>query len=367
MQNIIDYVENTFSKFEETPFGPVDSLVLSQFSYIRFSKILSGFSSEREILKIGELLQSEHFQDMFYGIRDVERNRRLLYALAASPRFRSIKVGYYVDEFDKKQEKQFAAMTFFIGENQAYIAFRGTDATFIGWKEDFNMAFISPVPAQEEAVAYLEAVGKQYKGNLLLGGHSKGGNLAVYAAIHCTSDLQDRIQQIFSHDGPGFKDKVFDSEGYKKVSEKIQRTLPQSSLIGMLMEHQGNYQVVGSNRFGLMQHDPFSWNIEEGSFCILSHISANAQFANKTLSEWLQNCSIEKRETFIDALFSVVASSDATTFAEFNAEWQKNLPVMVSRAMALDSETRGVVLQMLRSLAKVALKNLSHPTKKLDS
>lgn len=363
MQNIIDYVETTFSSFEEAPFSPVDSLVLSQFSYIRFSALLSPLSSERKTLRIRELLQSEHFQDMFYGVRDIESNKRLLFALAASPRYRTIEVGYYVDEFECKQEKQFAAMTFFFAENQAYIAFRGTDATFIGWKEDFNMAFISPVPAQEEALSYLEMVGNHYTGRLLVGGHSKGGNLAVYASINAPSELQDRIQQVFSHDGPGFKDKVFDSEGFKRMSAKIHRTLPQSSLIGMLMENQGSYQVVASNRFGLMQHDPFSWKIEHGEFCILSHISASAQFADRTLNDWLENCSIEKRETFIDSLFYVISSTEATTFSEFNADWKKNLPAMVSRAKSLDPETRTEVLKILKTLANVALKNLSHPAR----
>ncbi len=362
MWNIVDYVENQMAGLAEKPFNPVDSLVLSQLSYVYFTSLIPGLARNAEPVRIGDLLRAECFSSMFNGVRDHESNRRLLFALAASPRFRDVKANYYVDELDSKLEKQFSAVTFFLDEETAYIAFRGTDATFTGWKEDFNMAFISPVPSQEDALRYLEYVAGRFSGSLIVGGHSKGGNLAVYSAMRCAPKVRGRILRVYSHDGPGFKDNIFESGEYRRVSALIHKTLPQSSLIGMLLENQEDYYVVESKGFGgLMQHDPFSWAVEEDDFHVLKQLSPGAQYLNKTLSDWLGAMSDEEREQFTDALYSVLISSSATSFAEFSAQWQKDVPVMLAAAKNIESENGGVVTGTLKALAVLALKNIPHP------
>ncbi len=360
MANIIDYVEKEMDGFAEKTFSPVDSLVLSQFSYLDLGASVSGFAEDGQDVKLCELLRAEHFDRMFGGIRDPANDKRLLFALAASPRFRDMRIRYYVDELDTGLEKQFAAMTFFPDGKTAYIAFRGTDATFVGWKEDLNMAFMSPVPSQEAAVSYVRSVAQRFRGGLIIGGHSKGGNLAVYSAMMCAPSIQDRILRVYSHDGPGFKDDVFQSEEFRRISSRIDKTLPQSSLVGMLLENQENYSVIKSTRFGIMQHDPFSWIVEDGHFCVLEELSASAHYMDKTLSEWLGRLSAGERERFIDALYEALEADGISTFEEFGAEWQKNVPAVLTAIRDSDPETRKLVFQTLKELAVLAVKNIPY-------
>lgn len=356
--NIIDYAENQLEVFAERPFCTVDSLVLSQLSYIYFSALVPDMEDEEKTIKIKELLRAEYFDRMLQDVRDPRSNRSLLSALAASPRFRNIKVGLYCDLLDTCLEKQFAAMTFFLDKKTAYIAFRGTDSTLIGWKEDFNMAFKSPVPSQEEALRYVRMVAKRWPGKLFVGGHSKGGNLAVYSSMMCEPEIQDRIICVYSHDGPGFKDNVFQSMEFQRICDRIDKTLPQSSLIGMLLEHQECYSVVKSSRLGLMQHDPFSWGIEQDHFCILEQLSTSAQCMDRTLNEWIASIADEERERFVDTLYSVLEAGNITTLTQINKDWQKNIPTVLLAAKNLSPEAKIFVLQTLKALAVLAIKNI---------
>jgi len=183
-------------------------------------------------------------------------------------------------------EKQFCAVTIFLNEDTAYIAFRGTDVTLVGWKEDFNMAFKSPVPSQEEAVRYVAEVAENFKGKLLLGGHSKGGNLAVYVYAKLNRQLKDRIIKVYSHDGPGFKENAIDTLELESSQKIVEKTVPQSSVIGMLLESQEQYSIVKSNRTGLLQHDPFSWVIEGDHFIFVERLTKNAKYMDKSLHNW---------------------------------------------------------------------------------
>ena len=172
---------------------------------------------------------------------------------------------------------QFAAMTFDLPDGSSYIAFRGTDATIVGWKEDFNMAFQYPVPSQAEAADYLNEAARHCRGKLYVGGHSKGGNLAVYAAANCRPDVSARLARVFSHDGPGFLEQALQSEAFRQVLPKIEKTLPQSSMIGMLLEHQENYKIVKSSSISIWQHNPFSWEINGDDFSYRAPIPPMAE------------------------------------------------------------------------------------------
>lgn len=355
MRNIIDYVEAELHTLASKPFSPVDSLVLSQFSYIHLGGLIPARPGR---VKMKDLLRAEHFESMFRGVRDAPDNRRLLFALAASPRFREMGVTAYVEDTDEALEKQFAAVTILLDANKAYLAFRGTDATLVGWKEDFNMAF-ETVPSQEAAAHYTARVAAAWPGTLYLGGHSKGGNLAVYGAMMSSPAVQARIQSVYSHDGPGFREDVFESGAFSRIRERIHKTLPESSLIGMLLENQEAYTVVQSNRLGLMQHDPFSWRVgEDGGFITAPRLSTGAQYMNKTLRDWLCALSPERRERFVDALFAVLSASPAKSFSDFSENWQKDLANMLLAIRNTDEETRAFVVQTLKALAVMAVKNL---------
>ncbi|SMC71381.1 DUF2974 domain-containing protein [Papillibacter cinnamivorans] len=361
MRNIVDYAESEMNRLEAKPFNPVDSLILSQLSYLHFKTMVPGPWDRAEPVKIRDLLQAEQFDTMFYGLYDPENSKKLLFAMAASPRYRDLRVCCHTDTVDAGLEKQFSALSVYLDRETVYIAFRGTDSTFTGWKEDFNMAFLSPVPSQEDAVRYLETVASRRPGKLIVGGHSKGGNLAVYSAMKCSRSVQDRIVKVYSHDGPGFRDDVFQTEEFRRVSGSIHKTIPQSSLVGMLLENQENYYVVESKSFGLLQHDPFSWVVAGDDFHILRQLSVGTQYRNRTLNDWIAALSNEQREVFADTLYAVLSSGDASSFAELGAEWQKSIPAMLTAVKNIDPETRAVLLDILKELAVIAVKNIPHP------
>ena len=356
MNNMITYAETMMDSFEVRPFNSVDSLILAWVSYMRFPKLMEGLRSWNGV-GIRELLRAECFPEMFADLWNPEGNRQLLFALAASPRFRGITVCGYVEQLDKGQEKQFSAVTFKIRPGLSYVAFRGTDATIVGWKEDFNMAFQCPVPSQEAAAKYLGEAAAHTQGALLVGGHSKGGNLSVYASASCASEVWGRIQKVYSHDGPGFQETVLKSEAFQRTLPKVEKTIPQSSLVGMLLENQEDFLVVKSSSVSLWQHDPFSWNVEDGQFCLLSELTPGAKQRDATLNEWIRELSEEERERFVDALFEVIDVNGIDTVSEFGSSWKKNIPAAFQKVSQLDPETREFVFSALKKLAALRTRN----------
>lgn len=243
--HLIDYLERQLAPFEDVPFNPVDAAALSQLCMVRgegaipllpiteddgkqrASSRARGLKRFVQLLHIGaaddakpiastvplrDLLRAENFPTMFTGLNP-EKIKRNLFALAASPRFRAVEVGLYLSEFDPAREMQFAAMTFFYRDMFAFVGFRGTDESIVGWKEDFNMAYAMPVPAQDQASRYLAAAAPYLPERIIVGGHSKGGNLAEYAAFHAPADVQNRIVRVYNLDGPGFKEDVRENAG----------------------------------------------------------------------------------------------------------------------------------------------------------
>ncbi|NLT11303.1 MAG: DUF2974 domain-containing protein [Clostridiaceae bacterium] len=367
MGNIIDYVRNELRTFEVAPFNDVDSLVLSQFSYLDLSDIVGDPFEDLPAVRLRDLYRAEHFSRYFEGTFSPELNLRLLEAMSASPRFRDIKLNYYISELDVEAQMQFSATTFILNDDNCYIAFRGTDGTIIGWKEDFNMAFSYPLPSQEAALLYVNAVCGFLPGNvgLFVGGHSKGGNLAVYAAMNTQSNNRDRITYIYNHDGPGFSEEVIHSEEYLRVADRIRKTLPASSLIGILLHHHSHYRVVDSNAKGLMQHDPFTWNVEGDDFVWTDELRGESVHTHRTINLWLSKLSPEKRRMFVDTLYSVVESTSAKSLFDLTDDWMKGAGMVIAAYKELDPESRKFLQDTFAELVKLSIKN-RRPSRKLS-
>ena len=355
-ENIVSYAERAFDTFDERPFNSVDSLILAWFSYFHLNGAFEGVS-DGEALSLTRLYRSELFDDMFRDFWDAPSTKRLFAAVMASRRFRDMRALHYVESFDSAEEKQFAAVSFQLTDELAYVAFRGTDSTLIGWKEDFSMAFKSPVAAQESAARYLGEAAKHLRGALLVGGHSKGGNLAVYAAAECDRAVQDRIARVYSHDGPGFLESVLQRDSFGRIAGRIEKTLPQSSVVGMLLEHQERYSIVKSNRVSFLQHDPFSWLVENNAFVPFSHLTSDAIYLDHTISGWLAQLSEADRARFVDALFEILSANDITTVDEWKAGWPKNVPAAVRALSQMSPDTKAFLINTLRELAALSLRN----------
>ena len=357
-KNVFGYLARSFETFAERPLTDVDSLVLACLSYYHYQ---GDAVRTREGARVRDLFCAEHLDEMAHGLWDPEGLVRLFALAAASPRFRDLRVSDYVDDFDEAAEKQFSACVLHLPGGDAYVSYRGTDNTLVGWKEDFNMAFETGVPSQYAAIDYLERVASGIEGRIFLGGHSKGGNLAVCAAARCPSEVAARIERVFSHDGPGFTEEALADELWKERSGLVSKTVPRSSVIGMLFERQEDYAVVDSATMGLTQHDPFSWVVEGEDFVRCDDLGRGASFVDKGLNEWIGRMTREEREGFVETLFSVLNAAGEDTFADLSGNWQASVPAMLRRLGELDPEERSHITRALSALVGAFMPNVELP------
>ena len=282
--NIFDYLEwRGELPMNQCPFNEVDNLILCQLAYAKFDGILPDkFNHSMELKQAAEMYDKMKSEDaVLFDNKDGECFYRLL---ISSERFSSMKICGYVNHVDADEQKQFSAMTFGLNDGTYYVAYRGTDNTLVGWKEDLNMSFMSPIPAQEEAVRYLERAAKELPGRpkFRVGGHSKGGNLAVYASQFCSDRTRRYILDVYNNDGPGFR------KEFKSLAERIHTFVPQSSIVGMLLEYEEPYTVIHSSSIsGILQHNPFTWEVLGPRFVYEEDTDKFSQYIDRTLKDFM--------------------------------------------------------------------------------
>ena len=377
MANIEDYILwRGDLTLQQSPFNNVDNLILSNLIYLIFKDIVPELKIEKTSVfnKITNLFKQDNKSLNAVTIHDaiadmnileegkhrirVSKDIEMAVKLAKTKRFGSMKLMYYVDKYDEDIETQFAAITILMEDNTAYVAFRGTDTSLVGWKEDFNMSFMDKVPAQEEALKYLQSVSSLINVHLRIGGHSKGGNLAVYSALHINKNVQDRIIRIYNNDGPGFKSSILETNEYKYIKDRIDTIVPQTSIIGMLLEHEEEYIVIKSNETLIMQHDPYSWEVLGADFVKMEGTTSSSHFIDSTLREWINNMTIEQREQFVDVLWEVMGATKAKSFPEMAESLFSNALKIGKKINQLDDKSKDVLstaLSMLINSAKNAL------------
>ena len=429
MSNILDLLNNDFTNFKERKFNAVDSLILCELAYICMPESIPKYNDDSNALAtvpLSELLRGEDFSSMFSsGSTKVDEFRKnLLLAVESSPRYRGMRVGEVLERFDESNiddscEQQFAAVTFdltdCIGSSCFVVAFRGTDNTLVGWKEDFNMAFRCPVPAQESAAEYLLSISRRackdscksggirgifssvadYFANLFnkksdfknidldkvdlensdnknsdlensndcdlsdnpkifVVGHSKGGNMAAYAAMRL--DAQDRslgnhINKIYSMDGPSFGSDVVDPKVFSRVVSRIEKVVPQSAFIGLIMDTGVPYKVTAADSIGLMQHFGMYWQVKDGDFDYCDCVTPRALAVSKAANEWMMNLPFEERKRRIDSVYSIFSSLGYSTFDEMSAHWSEVVPALLKIAMRMDSKTHELIRSVMSAFA----------------
>ena len=361
MANILDYlIWRGDLTLAERPFNEVDNLILSELCYLDFAGVVEdSFDGGICLREAAERYFSLHpTTDM--GVLVPDTIPTLLQQAAKTRRFADMRLRGYRSALDAGSEIQFAALCIACGDGGTYLAFRGTDDTIVGWKEDFNMAFMPTVPAQEQSAQYLAQAAEAFPAQLLrVGGHSKGGNLAVYAAVCCGERAQNQLAAVYNNDGPGLHQRWLESAGHRRVAHKIHTIVPESSVVGMLLEHEERYMVVRSTQTGLFQHDGFSWQVQCDRFEQLPALDENGQFLSRTLHTFLYALSGEQRRQFIDALYDVLTCTDASTLTELKNGGLKTASAMLRALRALDRPTRQVIMQTLRLLLKTGVQTAS--------
>lgn len=315
MKNMVDYVRSAHEPFSDAPFSKVDSLVLSELAYLRYEACGLADEPARQ-LTLKRLSREGLHLALFAHIHTKTQLWELVRAVGASPRFSSLIASHYAAQTDIGEGKQFSATTYLFEKEGLYIAFRGTDTSMAGWKENLNMAYMPVVPSQQAAVDYLDAIARKHSGPLYVGGHSKGGNLAVYAAAHCDSNIQDRIVAVYNHDGPGFHRELFQQPGYHRVKGRISRTVPEESVIGLLLGHDVPYKVIASKERGILQHSAMSWVIHDGLFFTRECVDQEALGFAACLNDWLDSLDLAERKTIVNILFQIISTSSPLTLYE---------------------------------------------------
>lgn len=351
---IVEYLAEQRASFVEEPLNDVDSLVLSTVVYFSFEHGTLGSKLPSEFVPLPVALCGISHDDLYGNIwLSTMGGEEFLKALLASPRFMELKVGFYAKEVSSHFEKQFAAITFLLPDNSAYVAFRGTDNTLNGWKEDFNLTFMKETAGQVRALSYLEDVAEISDSHLYVGGHSKGGNLAEYAALVCRDQSFERIERVFSHDGPGFAFTPSERFNSPEYDAKLRKTVPESSIFGMLMEERDNYRVVEASGVLFAQHAPTHWTVNDGNFVTLDKLGSEARIISNTLNSWYNMYESEQRELFIDSVYELFRAADADTWKEFSEDRPGNALAVASALAKLPAEMRSTIFGMIRDVAPI--------------
>ena len=365
MANLLDYLDwRGDLTLGQDPFNEVDNLILAELSFVDFSGIVPppGQGSGIPLYEAAEryFARFPEGEKIDMGVLVPDAIPGMLRKMAACPRFRDMKLGCFADWLDNDNAVQFAALTIETGDGAVYLAFRGTDDSLAGWKEDFHLACVPEIPAQRLAVEYTRQTAKQYpRKKLRLGGHSKGGNLAVWAALNVPDRVQRRIQQVWSNDGPGFHEDILSLPEHQDVARRIVTIIPQSSLVGMILEHDEDYTVVESSEKVLMQHDGFSWEVKGAGFVRLGSVTRQGRHHDLVLKEWVRQMPLDQREKFVEGLFSLLTASGAQTLTDLKEENLKAVGAMIKAMKDMEKDTRDALLYAFRQLMRSGWKVLS--------
>lgn len=352
MADLFDYLHwRGDLTFSQVPPGAVDALIFSALSYITFP----GSPGEQPDRPISLREASEEF----FRLEDAQSRCRvkadlsLLMEAAESVRFGNTMLFRYQDVLIPQEDTQFAAMTFLLDSGAAFVAFRGTDYSLTGWKEDFNMSFQESIPAQRLAAQYVADLSAQYSMPLYLGGHSKGGNLAVYAAVKSEKAIRDRIRAVYNHDGPGFTDFVMEDPAYPEMVPKITTIIPQSSVIGMLLEHREPYTVIKSKQIGLLQHDFYSWVLDGPDFVPMEEVTADSKFLDQTIKSWVSGMTSQDRNELVDTVFDLLNTGNVSSV--FDLIHPKNVRTYL-RTLTTDGKLRRFLSEEFLNFIEAARK-----------
>ncbi len=352
MANLIDYLAwRGDVSFEVSPWNEVDGLLCAVLSYLNFHGLQDhrGWTLE-EAKRIDLLIEDKG--TMF------PPRKKVFEAMAESERFGGCRMHHFIALTDEDVSMQFSAVCADLPDGTMAVIFRGTDNTLVGWREDFNMSYQTRVPGQQAAAYYLSKAVKVTDRPIRLMGHSKGGNLAVYAAAAVPEKTQNRITDIWTYDGPGMNQEIARSDGFDRIREKIHSYIPQTSIIGLLMEYYKPYTVVRSVAKGLEQHDPMTWQVYGTRFERMGGIDRTASVTSETLHEMLTNSTPEQRASFVDTLFQLAENTNASTMSDILNEKFRSMLKIAGGRKELNPETRKIFNRLLGQAVSLGVGNV---------
>lgn len=349
MANILDYIDwRGDLSLKETPFNEVDGLIMAELAYLMLDGIISDDPLPQMSLRQARdiYLEREVEQPLV-----VNNPKPLLLKAAESRRFGTMQLGGYVNLVDPERELQLAALSCYLEDGSVCAAYRGTDNTIVGWREDFNFCCQPHTAGQAEAVAYLDRLAAACARPIRVSGHSKGGNFAVYAAAFCSRAAKNRILRVYANDAPGFHRALAESAEVRSALENTEVYIPESSLIGILLGTKQEKTVVQSNAGGLYQHNPFTWQVLGPAFEKADSRSNSSLFLDETFRRWMESLDTQQRQDFVKAVFDAMESSGALTLQEMKTEPVAAANAILSAVRQMDPELQHSAFSALGKLA----------------
>ena len=358
MGNLITYVQQYEAQtFQEKSVTDIDILVLTEIAYLPFDEIVSSSFEGKAAISLNQLgkefeiiKEKEHENNPFMITKE---RIQLLDVVSKSQRYKDIKVFGFMNDIDDELTKQFAAVCYQWEEESRWIIFRGTDESLTGWKEDFMMTYSDLIPAQIDAIEYLRKQAEFFSGSLNISGHSKGGNLSLYASAMQEEDIQHRIQQIYCWDAPGVHRSILNTEGYQRVVSKAKRYIPQDSIVGLMLESQVPYHIIESQGSGISQHSALMWNIEDDHFVELTELTKNSQLTDQTFKQWTEAVSDEDLKLFFDTFFELFFEMGVETVNDVYYNFRLYMQKFFEKAYQMDTEKREILLRVGRLLFQI--------------
>ena len=336
-----------------SPFNEVDNYIVAKIGCCDFDGIVSG--DMEPAVPIGDALRAWFARSGngdYFGALASSTLGPILRRLPETPRFRDVRLRSFVRRAVPERTEQFSALTLSLPDGTEYVSFRGTDDTLYAWKEDFMMALSGAIPAQRDAAEYLRRVAAALPGPLRVGGHSKGGNLAVYAAAEADAETQARIGIIYNNDGPGFDAPFLSSPGYLGIRDKVLTLLPQYSIVGTLLaQDTARCAVVRSNRFGIAAHDGFNWGVNATGFLRCDVLSRSSRAFDATMEQVLGQMDMDERREFIETFFRLLSATGAVTVTDIN-ERRLRKALSIARSMAKEKTVSRFVAEVLEQMVK---------------
>lgn len=356
MANILDYLDwRGDLTFDKAPFNEVDNLLLSQLVYVDLAGIVPGPESKEKI-RVAEasriFFATHDEQKIMEKISMTKTAMYVLKKMAESERYKDALLGGYVNDISIEEQSQFAVVCAYLGDRSLFVAFSGTDDTIVGWRENFNMGYLDATPGQRKAVEYLNRMVGIGQWKVRVGGHSKGGNLAVYASVHCRPIIKRKIISVYSNDGPGFSQEMVNSEAYQELTPKIRTIIPESSIVGLLLEHEEEFQVVKSSNVGVGQHDAMSWEVLGTHFVYTDKVAEQSLLLDEAMKTWLVELDASQREVIVTAVFEMLDELDIKTVDDFTHLKFADLQEANKIRKNLPPETQDLLAHALKLLVK---------------
>ena len=351
MSNLFDYlIWRGDLSFGNASLSPVDALIFSMLTYMDFEGIVPR-EAGAEPVRLSDAARA-YFARPAVSAKKIDANHeRLLHELARSGRFGSLRMLGAKKVLDRADGIQFGAISFLLPGQNVFVAFEGTDDTLVGWKEDFRMSYECPVPAQLMAAEYLREIAEAHPlRRLFVGGHSKGGNLAMFAAVNAGEHVRYRVRAVYNNDGPGFCDGTLASASYLDLRDRIYTYLPESSIVAVLLEHDTNYKIVKSSNKGLFQHDGYSWEVQGSDFVYTTERTAFGKKTEAVVDHFVSVTSPERRRRFSEALFGILEASEQDTVSGILGGKRQSLRNMMSAYADLPDEMRTLLTETLAVL-----------------